>query len=174
MPAHHAHAPRFTPAPPLAPRDPAAPDHNWADRWPLRSYLELAALKTAPGSARAHAGAVLWEWNLSAITDECTLIVSEMLTNAVLSTQQHHRPEPVRLWMLGSSGTSVLFLVWDATEPAPVRRATIPDAEHGRGLEIVGSLSAHWGYYHPAGYLGGKVVWALMRPETAVYGQLIP
>jgi hypothetical protein len=161
--AHRAHEPRFAPR---VPRDPAAPDHRWADRWPLRSYLELAALDTAPGSARAHAGAVLWEWKLSAISDECALIVSEMLTNAVLSTRAHYRPDPVRLWMLGSSGASALFLVWDATEPAPVRRVTTPDAEHGRGLDIVNTLSARWGYYHPAEYPGGKVVWALMRPEA--------
>lgn len=161
--AHRAHETRFMPAPPPVPRHPAAPQHRWPDRWPLRSYLELAALDTAPGSARAHAGAVLWEWNLSAISDECALIVSEMLTNAVLSTQARHRPDPVRLWMLGSSGASALFLVWDATEPAPVRRAAAPDAEHGRGLDIVNALSARWGYYLPAGYPGGKVVWALIQ-----------
>jgi hypothetical protein len=62
------------------PRDPAAPGHRWPDSWPLRSYLELAALETAPGSA--HAGAVLWEWKLDAIGDEAALIVSELVTNA--------------------------------------------------------------------------------------------
>ena len=157
--------PRLTPAPPPVPRDRAAPDHRWADRWPLRSYLELAPLDTAPGSARAHVGAVLWEWSLSTISDESTLIVSEMMTNAVLSTQAHHRRDPVRLWMLGSSGTSVLFLIWDATAPAPVRRVTTPDAEHGRGLDIVDALSTRWGYYHPADYPGGKCVWAIMQPQ---------
>jgi anti-sigma regulatory factor (Ser/Thr protein kinase) len=161
---HRAREPRRAPAPPPVPRDPAAPGHQWPDRWPLRSYLELAPLDTAPGSARAHVGAVLWEWSLSAISDECTLIVSEMLTNAVLATQAHHRPEPVRLWTLGSRGASALFLVWDATSPAPVRRVTTPDAEHGRGLDIVAALSARWGYYHPAEYPGGKCVWALMMP----------
>jgi hypothetical protein len=44
------------------------------------------------------------------------------------------------MWMLGSTGASVL--VWDATEPAPVRRVTTPDAEHGRGLDIVDALCA--------------------------------
>jgi hypothetical protein len=171
-PAHRAHVPRHTPLlpppdpPPPVPRDPASPAHRWPGSWPLRSYLELAALDTAPGSARAHVGAVLWEWNLSAISDESTLIVSEMLTNAVLSTQACQRRDPVRLWMLGSSGASVLFLVWDATRPAPVRRVTTPDAEHGRGLDLVDALSARWGYYHPAEHPGGKCVWAIMQPET--------
>jgi anti-sigma regulatory factor (Ser/Thr protein kinase) len=111
---------------------------------------------------------VLWEWGLSAISDECTLIVSEMLTNAVLSVRRHQRRDPVRLWMLGSMGASVLFLVWDITAPAPVRRVTTPDAEHGRGLEIVDTLSTRWGYYHRADYPGGKVTWALMTPRSPV------
>jgi anti-sigma regulatory factor (Ser/Thr protein kinase) len=166
-PAHRAHMPRFTPAPPPVPRDPAAPDHRGTDRWPLRSYLELAALDTAPGSARAHAGAVLWEWNLSTISDECTLIVSELMTNAVFATQAAHCPEPVRMWMLGSAGASVLILIWDATAPAPVRRVTTPDAEHGRGLDIVDALSARWGTYRPDGHAGGKVVWAAMHAGDA-------
>jgi anti-sigma regulatory factor (Ser/Thr protein kinase) len=164
--AHRASEPRFTPAPPPVPRDPAAPDHGWPDRWPLRSYLELAPLETAPRSARAHVGAVLWEWSLTAISDEAALVVSEMLTNAVLATRACQRLDPVRLWMLGSAGASVLFLVWDITAPAPVRRVTTPDAEHGRGLTIVDTLSTRWGYYHPAGYPGGKCVWSIMQPET--------
>jgi hypothetical protein len=162
-PAHPAHVPRYAPAPPPVPRDPAAPGHRWPGSWPLRSYLELAALDTAPGCARAHAGAVLWEWKLDAIGHEAALIVSELVTNAMLSTQAARSPDPVRMWMLGRTGASVLFLVWDATMPAPVRRVTTPDAERGRGLDIVAALSARWGYYHPADYPGGKCVWSVLQ-----------
>jgi anti-sigma regulatory factor (Ser/Thr protein kinase) len=172
MPAHRVPMPRNTPAPPPVPRDPAAPDHRWPDRWPLRSYLELAALDTAPGSARAHAGAVLWEWKLDAIRDEAALIVSELVTNAMLAASTAPRPEPVRMWMLGSMGTSVLFLVWDATEPAPVRRVATPDAEHGRGLTLVDALSATWGYYHPGDRPYGKVVWASLPAAPVAPGDL--
>ena len=159
--------PPFTPAPPPVPRDPAAPDHHWPDRWPLRSYLELAALDTAPGSARARARAVLWEWGLDAIGDEAALIVSELVTNAMLSTRAARSAEPVRMWMLGSTGAGVLFLVWDATEPPPVRRVTVPDAEYGRGLDIVDPLCAHWGSYYPDRHAGGKIVWAAMHASDA-------
>jgi hypothetical protein len=146
---------------------PARPDHGWLRRWPLRSYLELGALDTAPGSARAHAGAVVWEWGLGDVEDDACLIVSELVTNAVLSARPARRPDPVRMWMLGS-GAGVLFLVWDATMAAPVRRAAAPDAEHGRGLNIVDALSARWGSYHAGGRLGGKVVWAVARSGRAV------
>jgi hypothetical protein len=162
--ADAAPAPHFTPVPPMA-----RPDHKWLNRWPLRSYLELGALDTAPGSARAHVGAVLREWELDDIADDACQIVSELITNAVLSTRSTRRPDPVRLWMLGSA-ESVLFLVWDATMSAPVRRITTPDAEHGRGLNIVHALSARWGSYYAGGHLGGKVVWALARsgPDSGV------
>jgi hypothetical protein len=142
----------------------ARPDHNWPDRWPLRSYLELAALDTAPGSARAHVGAVLREWGIGDIADDACLIVSELITNAVFSTRDACRTDPVRIWMMAGSGAGVLFLIWDSTTPAPVRRVTTPDAEHGRGLNIVEAVSAGWGSYHANGHLGGKVVWAIAGP----------
>jgi hypothetical protein len=157
-----AHAPRFTPAPPRIPRDPAAQDPGWPGHWPLRSHLELAALATAPGCARAHVCAVLWEWKLDAIGDESALIVSEIVTNAVLSTQAQRRPDPIRLWMLGD-GASVLFLIWDATTPAPVLTSATPSDERGRGLVLVDALCAWWGYYRPDEHPGGKVVWAVIQ-----------
>ncbi len=120
----------------------------------------LAALDTAPGCAREHARAVLWEWQLDAIGDEAALIVSELATNALLSTLAERTTGPVRMWMLGCAGAGVLFLIWDATMPAPVLGVTAPDAEHGRGLVLVDSLCARWGCYWPDGHPGGKVVWA--------------
>jgi anti-sigma regulatory factor (Ser/Thr protein kinase) len=157
------------------PRDPVRPDHGWLSRWPQRSYLELGALDTAPGSARAHSGALLREWELGDIADDACLIVSELITNAVLATRAARLLDPVRLWMLGSEA-GVLFLVWDVTMPAPARRAAAPDTERGRGLTIVDALSARWGSYHAGGQLGGKVVWALAgstsRPRP--HGQPYP
>jgi anti-sigma regulatory factor (Ser/Thr protein kinase) len=167
MSTRRAQAPRIRPVP----RDPAARDHGWPGRWPLRSYLELPALDTAPGCARKHARAVLREWGLDTAGEEAALIVSEIVTNAMLTTQKHRLPSPVRMWML-SDGASVLFLAWDATMPAPVRRDAAPDAEHGRGLAIVEALSARWGWYHPDANPGddqrpgGKVTWALIRPAA--------
>src|ERR1700733_12165068 len=146
------------------PRDPAARDHGWPDRWPHRTQLELAALDTAPACGRAHVGAVLHEWQASPdLTDTAVLVASELLTNAVLSTQAHDCPDPVRLWMLGN-GSSVLLLTWDATMPAPVLAATAPDGERGRGLALVAALCDRWGFYYPVEHPGGKVVWALMKP----------
>ncbi|HEY5019350.1 MAG TPA: ATP-binding protein, partial [Streptosporangiaceae bacterium] len=151
-------AAHLTPVPPMA-----KPDYDWLDRWPLRSYLELGALLTAPGCARAHIGAVLREWELSHIEDDACLIASELITNAVQSTRAERRPDPVRMWMLGSEA-GVLFLIWDATMPAPVHRVVTADAEHGRGLTIVDTMADRCGSYQVGGQLGGKIVWALVMP----------
>jgi anti-sigma regulatory factor (Ser/Thr protein kinase) len=143
--------------------------HGWADRWPLRTHQELAALLTAPGCARAHVSAVLREWRADAGTREIAeLAVTEMTTNAVLSARAHGGPDPVRMWMLGDRG-SVMLLVWDATLPAPVLASAAPDDEHGRGLALIEALCAEWGFYRPAEPPGGKVVWALA--SSAAPGQ---
>jgi hypothetical protein len=65
------------------------------------------------------------------------------------------------MWMLGDSSL-VVVLVWDAVAAVPVPREAGEADESGRGLAIVASLSAQWGYYHPPGRLGGKVTWALI------------
>ena len=75
---------------------------------------------------------MLWEWKADdAAADDVLIVVSELVTNAVAAIQKHRRPNPVRLWMLGD-GASILFLVWDATMPAPVRDSATPDAESKR------------------------------------------
>jgi two-component sensor histidine kinase len=156
-------APRFTPAPARTLRDPAVRGRGWPDRWPLRTYLELAALDTAPGSARAHVRAILREWHADDDTAHAAAqVVTELLTNAIETTWEHRRHDPVRLWMLGDT-RSVLLLVWDATMPAPVLAVPAPGDENGRGLALVNHLSEQWGYYHPAEQSRGKVVWAVLR-----------
>jgi anti-sigma regulatory factor (Ser/Thr protein kinase) len=171
MLSHHASSPRFTPIPARIPPDPAAQDHRWPECWPLRTQLELAALDTAPGCARAHVRAILREWQADAdATDLAALVVSELLTNAVLSSRAHGCVDPVRMWML-NDGANILVLVWDATMPAPVLATAAPNDEHGRGLILVNDVCEQWGFYHPAEDHGGKVVWALLRadptPEAA-------
>jgi anti-sigma regulatory factor (Ser/Thr protein kinase) len=163
VPTHREFSPHFTQAAARIPRDPAADDRRWPYLWPLRTQLELAPLDTAPGSARAHVSAVLREWRTGQdAIDVGALVLSELVTNAIETTWKHGLYAPVRMWML-SDRTSILFLVWDATRPAPVLRDVTPDAEDGRGLDMVNTISERWGYYHPDEQPFGKVVWALIR-----------
>jgi hypothetical protein len=145
-----------------------APDVEWE----LRTFLELGALPTAVPCARLHARQVLWEWHLDALSATAELIVSELVTNAVRASagltgsRRAGRwvpgTPPVRLW-LASDRRRVLIRVWDASDRHPAPQHPGPEAESGRGLLLVESLSAEWGSYPPE-RSGGKVVWALIVP----------
>jgi hypothetical protein len=146
--------------------------------WPLRSYRELRALPASVRSARLQARKVLREWHLEAFADTVELLVSELTTNAVRASAmiagplrqagQARRAARVRFW-LTSDRHSVLIQVWDGGHHQPCRQNPGLDAEAGRGLLLVETLSAQWGCYAPAGPagldgpagLGGKIVWAL-------------
>lgn len=140
----------------------AAPDMRWLAALPHRDWLELGADDTAPRAARRRLAKLLPDWSLPQFETVAWLVASELVTNAVVATRgvqwAGERP-PVQLWLHG--GPSVLaVLTWDATITAPVLRDAGADDESGRGLAIVGSLSAGSGYY-PARF-GGKVTWAVI------------
>ena len=140
-------------------------------RWPLQSHLTLGALPSAVPCARLHTRHILWEWGLQPLTDQAELIVSELITNAAHASETltasryagrwaPGRP-PVRLWLHGQQ-QRIAIQVWDANNQLPVRQAADPDAESGRGLLLVESLTDAWGYYRPQ-RSSGKIVWATVR-----------
>ena len=163
--ARHSAEPALQPHPELA----------CTHEWPLRSYRELRALPASVRSARLQARNVLREWRMEGFADTVELLVSEMTTNAVRAsamiagplreTGQAPRAQRMRFW-LTSDRHSVLIQVWDGGHHQPVRQDAGLDAEAGRGLLLVETLSAQWGCYAPArpldpAGLGGKIVWAL-------------
>jgi hypothetical protein len=159
--------------PPVIPPHPLATYDNWLNGFPWRSFLELGAYRSAPGSARGHARNVLAEWGLGQFTDAVILVVSETITNSVTATARvtwGAGLPPVRLWLLGGPGASgageVLVLVWDAVAVMPEMAAAGAEDESGRGLAIVDCLSGRqWDCYLPPAPHGGKVTRALIdRP----------
>jgi anti-sigma regulatory factor (Ser/Thr protein kinase) len=87
---------------------------------------------------------VLNEWQLEGFQEKVTLIVSEIVTNAVVATGRSRwaaELPPVRLWLLtGPDGVS--SRVRDAVPGLPVPREAGELDENGRGLRIVRDLSA--------------------------------
>jgi anti-sigma regulatory factor (Ser/Thr protein kinase) len=140
--------------------------------WPLRSYLELAALPAAVHFARLHAMNILHEWGTEALADTVELLVSEITTNAVRASANLARRQrdagpaagarTIRFW-LTSDRRRVLIQVWDGDHHEPVPQDAGLDAETGRGLLLVEALSAQWGCYAPDGQ-SGKIVWAVCAP----------
>ncbi len=143
--------------------DPEAP-------WPHQSFLELAALPTAAPCARLHTTLVLWEWDLGALVQTAALVVAELVSNAVQASlgltgsrfAGHWAPgtPPVRIW-LSADEERVVIQVWDGSDRPPVPQPVEPEADSGRGLLLVGALSAEWGCYTPD-KSSGKVVWAVV------------
>lgn len=136
---------------------------HMADDWPHQSYLKLGAFTGAVPCARLHARLIAHEWNLGELAETAELLVSELITNAVNTSQAIQQDYPVRLWLL-SDKTRMLVLVWDGNPAGPVLRNVSDDAEGGRGLVLVDALSSQWSWYaHPQ--LGGKVVWCEITPD---------
>jgi serine/threonine-protein kinase RsbW len=140
-----------------------------ADEWPLQSFLELGALPGAVPSARLHTRQIVFEWGLTPLERSAELVVSELVTNAVIASQSGERTMPVRLWLL-SDMAHVLILVHDTSAHPPVLLRANSDAERGRGLVLIDALTQQWGWYAPS-ESDGKVVWALIGgPVPAAAG----
>jgi len=132
---------------------------DMARQWPMRDFLELGALAGAAPSARLHARQIMWEWQLTPLTEAVEQVVAELVTNSVAAARAMPLPQPVCLWLL-SDASKVLVLVWDASPQPPALTEPGEYAERGRGLHLVQALSERWGSY-PTPQTGGKVVWAL-------------
>jgi anti-sigma regulatory factor (Ser/Thr protein kinase) len=146
------------------PMPPFSTAQGGTDEWPRRTFLELGALTGAVPCARLHARHVLWEWNLTRLSESAELLVSELVTNAVTASRSMVPSAPVRLWLLAAAGQA-LVAVWDACSRAPVLAEAGEDAESGRGLLLVDAMSRRWDWYFPQDGTGGKVVWALAAGE---------
>lgn len=143
-------------------------------RHPLRSRLDLASSASAVRWGRRHTTEILSGWGLvDAVAEDARLIVSELLSNAV----QHAGKNPsapaegvrcgLLLWL---TDRGLTVSVYDDDTRPPVRRSTSTDAERGRGLLLVESLSEAWGYTR-SWPTPGKLVWArLPVPEGSADG----
>nr|WP_308170242.1 ATP-binding protein [Acrocarpospora catenulata] len=118
-------------------------------------------MKTARDVTRS----TLREWGLSELTDDATLVVSELVTNAVryaLYPLDRAVDQPITLMLLRLA-PHVLLAVADPSDEAPTPKEPDFVSEHGRGLYIVETYSQAWGWDVLSA--GGKAVWALFRTE---------
>jgi len=140
--------------------DSARTDSDRAGEEPVRTAgLDLPAAPESAGAARHFAHAILVEWRLPALADDVDLVISELITNALLHARADRRVSPhaiVRL-DLEYAGDSLVCRVADGSALPPAPEQAGDTAESGRGLLLVEALSAAWGWSHEA---HGKVVWA--------------
>jgi DNA-binding NarL/FixJ family response regulator len=114
---------------------------------------------TASAAARRFVEETLARWDCASVLDTVNLLVSELVTNAVI----HARSEAdvaVRL-----TADAVRVEVSDQASGAPARRVADDEATSGRGFEIVEALASAWGV-EPGPT--GKTVWfEVPRPDAS-------
>ena len=116
-----------------------------AVRHPRR--IPLAAGPRAAVEARAQVRAAICAWDLPVDESDAVLLTSELVTNAI----SHETGTSITLAVTCSFG-QLRVEVHDTSRTLPVLVDAAADAEAGRGLMLVASLSATWGIYRtPAG-----------------------
>jgi len=136
----------------------------------LRAVLDLGAVPTAPGCARAWTRQILWEWRLEDLSEAAEGIVSELVTNAVLASRQP--VSPVIVLMLTFDRGELAILVRDFCPGVPQPRHADADDESGRGLMLVESMSDRSGWCAFEDGTPGKVVWAVIQATPIGSGDL--
>lgn len=143
------------------------------------SSIRLAAVLTAVSVSRAFIRQTLATWQLADQIDGAEVVVSELVTNAIKSTGitdpsprwTAKRAEHIIGVQLRLVGTSLYVEVWDRGDGAPEIPEQSLDAEGGRGLFLVESLSTRWDIYRPA--VGGKIIWAELALPAPVNKPLL-
>jgi anti-sigma regulatory factor (Ser/Thr protein kinase) len=112
---------------------------------PLR--LSLNAGPAAAAEARRQVRAAIEAWDVPVDPSVAELLTSELVTNAI----RHEPGETIKLYISCSCGHLRVY-VHDTSRAFPMPVDAPADAEAGRGLMLVASLSTDWGCYRtPAG-----------------------
>ena len=117
---------------------------------PTELYWHCVPLTTGPAAAaeaRGQVRAAICAWEVPIDANVAVLLTSELVTNAI-------RQEAGKLVTLAISCScgQLRVDVHDTSRSLPVLVDAPGDAETGRGLMLVASLSTDWGYYRtPAG-----------------------
>ncbi|WP_063793238.1 ATP-binding protein [Frankia sp. R43] len=140
------------------------PHHVW--HYPTRPQSASAARRDVTGQ--------LHQWKLDHVIDTITLLTTELVTNALAASLHGDDDLTSQIAMrLTYSDHHVIVEVWDGGPGHPTRRATGLDAEDGRGLHLITSLTPRTGYYQARVHTPdgshqerGKVVWAALPHHT--------
>ncbi|MFF0111936.1 ATP-binding protein [Streptomyces prasinus] len=131
--------------------------HARSHAFDLPGYTE--SLPCKPESvhrARRLVSTALLAWGMGELVDDGTLIVSELLTNAINHTPSRKACVTVQR----RSGDIVRIGVTDASPDLPDIGDPGDDSVRGRGLLMVDALSWRWGHERRR---QGKAVWAELR-----------
>src|SRR5205085_2612248 len=83
-----------------------------------------------------HLRQLLSSWGRAELSPDASVVVSELVTNAVAASRERRLAAASVLVWLGSDSCCLLLAVADASPRAPVRLNPVPDGEGGRGLAL--------------------------------------
>jgi anti-sigma regulatory factor (Ser/Thr protein kinase) len=117
---------------------------------PTQLHLHRVRLSTGPaaaGEARGQVRAAIGAWDVPVDPGVAVLLTSELVTNAI-----RHEVSATVMLSISCSCDQLRVDVHDTSRAWPMLEDAPADAETGRGLMLVATLSAEWGYYRtPAG-----------------------
>ena len=119
---------------------------------PLRESWSVWRVPEAVGHARRFTRRTLRAWDVTPRTDAVLLVVSELVTNALVHTDGQVRLD------LSLVGHRLRIAVADSSPRTPVKPTGVGwEATGGRGILLVEAMAAAWGTVPVS---GGKQVWA--------------
>lgn len=123
------------------------------------SAVDLPADTSSASAARRFVAERLASLDASELFDTAVLLVSELVTNAVL-----HARSAVRLEVARNGGRLRISVTDDSPYEPVVRDSFDLEAGTGRGLMLVEALAADWGTDAAD---GGKTVWVELERELS-------
>ena len=130
--------------------------------------VRLTTGPAAAAEARSQVRAAICAWDVPVDPGVAVLLTSELVTNAI-----RHEPGETVMLVISCSCGQLRVDVHDTSRSLPVLADASADAETGRGLMLVATLSAEWGVYRtPA----GKAVYFTLgfEPDLADSGERGP
>ena len=123
--------------------------------------VRLATGPAAAAEARSRVRAAIGAWDVPVDPGVAALLASELVTNAI----RHEAGGTITLAISCSFG-QLRVDVHDTSRSLPVLMDAPADAETGRGLMLVATLSAGWGVYQTS---AGKAVYFTLafQPDLA-------
>ena len=131
---------------------------NSVAEWPHRAWTVVLPQHTqAAAVARRSTGEVLRAWNLDHLEPVALLVVSELVTNAILHAHASGFAPELHL----HAGSTWLRIEVHDTDPRPPQPRTPAGLdEAGRGLLLIEAITDQWGVCSTS---TGKAVWAILQ-----------
>jgi two-component sensor histidine kinase len=141
----------------MTPMAPPRPARTTVPSRPLVCRVRLAPGLAAAKAARAVIETTIRAWRVPVDPDVAVLLTSELVTNAV--THGAAQAENAGIFVtlaITCTAARLRVDVHDGSGDLPLLKDPLTEAETGRGLLLVTSLSAEWGFYRTA---EGKAVY---------------